>query len=134
MTTTLQRIVICTDVAGFVPERTLLHGLFCAHPQAFDEAMPASEFGLALDARDVEVGLALPTAVLVRGWLYCLRRDASVRTLPWLVEEVLRRQGRNCTWRGGSAKVVEVPEGVAWYLHEAEDGRESVHEQHRIWA
>lgn len=129
----VQRIVISTEVAGFVPERSLLHGLYAAHPEAFDEPFAACEFGLAEDASDADVALCAPTAVLVAGQLHFMRREAEVRTLPWLVDEVQRRQGHNCTWRGGTAKVVEVPLGVTWYLHEAEDGRESVHEQHRVW-
>lgn len=30
-------------------------------------------------------------------------------------------------------KVIEIPEGIGWYVHEAEDGSESIHEEHRIW-
>lgn len=129
----MQEIVISTEVAGFVPERTLLNGLFIAHPEAFDEPFPAEEFVLARDATEEEVALSAPMAVLRDGLLYFLRNDAQVRTLPWLVAEVRRREGHNCVWRGGTAKVVEVPDGVSWYLYEAEDGRESVHEQHRVW-
>ncbi len=129
----MQRIVISTEIAGFVPERSLLHGLFEAHPEAFDEPFAAEEFGLAASADEAELALKTHTAILKDGKLHFLLRDGFVRTLPWLVAEVGRRQGQNCTWRGGSAKVVEVPDGVQWHLWEDDDGSEAVHEAHRVW-
>jgi hypothetical protein len=129
----MPKIVISTEVAGFVPERTLLCGLFVAHPEAFDEPFALTDFGFASNASEAEVAEQIPSAILVDGQLRFLRSDCAIRALPWLVEEVQRRQGQNCTCYGGTAKVVEIPDDVAWYLYEAEDGRESIHEQHRVW-
>lgn len=36
-------------------------------------------------------------------------------------------------WFDTAVKVVEVPDGVDWYLFEDEDGSESIHETHRTW-
>jgi len=33
---------------------------------------------------------------------------------------------------GRNLKVVDVPDGVEWYIHEY-DGCESIHERHRVW-
>ena len=30
-------------------------------------------------------------------------------------------------------KVVEIPDNIDWYIVEADDGSESIHERHRIW-
>lgn len=30
-------------------------------------------------------------------------------------------------------KVVEIPDDVKWYIHESEEGYESIHEEHRSW-
>lgn len=131
----MPKVVISTEVAGFAPEYSLLKGLYNAHPEAFDsEGIPSEEFGLSADASESEVAAKAITGILVAGMLFFMRNDASVRTLPWLVAEVERRGGVNCTWRGGAAKVVDVPDDVEWYLFIGEDGSESVHEKHRSWA
>lgn len=31
-------------------------------------------------------------------------------------------------------RVVEIPDGVKWYIHESESGYESIHEEHRTWS
>jgi hypothetical protein len=31
-------------------------------------------------------------------------------------------------------KIVEIPDDVKWYIHEYDNGVESVHEEHRIWS
>jgi hypothetical protein len=131
----MQQIVISTQVGGFVPERTLLNALFAVHPEVFaPELWEPEEFGLTAGSDDAELDLKLMTAVIADGKVRVLWRDERVRTLPWLVAEVQRRQGLNCTWRGGPAVVVEVPDGVDWYVYVDDNGSESVHEKHRVWA
>jgi hypothetical protein len=131
----MQRIVICTEVAGFIPERSLMHGLFKAHPEAFEGPWEPENFGLTAESSDEDVSAVLCFGLLHNGELFLYRAtEKDARTLPWLVAEVERRQGRNCTWRGGCAKVVAVPDEVEWLLYEADDGSESIHEAHRIWA
>ena len=56
-----------------------------------------------------------------------IRRDD-----PMLVQVVLRLGGAANT-RYSSLKVVEVPDGVEWTIHEY-DGREWVAETHRTWS
>lgn len=29
--------------------------------------------------------------------------------------------------------IVEIPDGVDWYIHESEDGSETIYENHRVW-
>jgi hypothetical protein len=55
-----------------------------------------------------------------------IRRDD-----PMLVQVVLRL-GAAANTRYSSLKVVEVPDGVEWTIHEY-DGREWVAEAHRTW-
>ena len=131
----MQKIVISIEVGGFIPERSLLNALFAAHPEVFTpELWKPEEFGLTSDVDDAELDLKLMTAVVADGNVRVLWPDERVRTLPWLVAEVSRRQGLNCTWRGGRATIVEVPAGVEWYVYENEDGSESIHEGHRVWS
>ena len=121
-----QRIVYSADVAGFVPERWLLQGLFAAHPEAFDEPFDPADFFLDAQADDEEVARKTIFGLLRDGQLYFIRSEAWVRTLPWLVEAVQSRGGRGCVWRGGSVNVRELSDGVAWELHIDDDGREAV--------
>ncbi len=30
-------------------------------------------------------------------------------------------------------KVIEIPDDIKWYIHESEEGLETIHEEHRIW-
>lgn len=117
--------VISQEVAGFVPERSLLHGLYAAHPEAFDGPWDPSEFGLGQSTSEDAVAVKFPLGLIDCGGLYVVRTETWVRTLPWLVAEVQRRKGRNCTWHGGCASLVDVPEGP-WALWVDDDGSEHV--------
>lgn len=53
------------------------------------------------------------------------------RTNPKLVEcvETLKEKANG---ECAQLKVVEVPDGVEWYIHDY-DGDEEIHEKHRVW-
>ena len=50
---------------------------------------------------------------------------------PALVQAV-EELGENANGPHAELKIVSIPDDVEWYIHEY-DGRESVHEEHRIW-
>ena len=130
----MQRAGICPEVAGLVLTYEVLSGLFAAHPEAFSEPMPPEEFGLPEGATEADVEQAMLFAVFDgdRMLRFFEHHEARWRTLAWLADEVERREGKVC-WRDKRAKVLELPDDVRWYLYVAEDGSESVHEQHRVW-
>ena len=57
--------------------------------------------------------------------------DDSFRANPILVEcvEVLGDKANDSV---SNLRVVEIPDGVDWYIEDY-DGMESIHEQHRVW-
>jgi hypothetical protein len=55
-----------------------------------------------------------------------MERDDPV--LVQLVEEL----GEKADGRYAQLKIVEIPDGIEWVLQEY-DGRESIHEKHRVW-
>lgn len=82
-------------------------------------------FGLSSDAiaRIRELGTALPDHSAQRN----IPRDNA-----HLVQTV-RELGRRASGKYAALAIVEVPDGVAWHIHEY-DGFETVHEEHRAWS
>lgn len=63
-----------------------------------------------------------------------LESDSSLyddRTNPRLID-VVERLGENADGPHAELKVVEIPNGIEWSIHEY-DGTESIHEKHRSW-
>jgi len=56
-----------------------------------------------------------------------ITRDDTV--LVQVVEEL----GQEANTRYSELKVVEIPDGISWYIHEY-DGWETIHETHRSWS
>ena len=54
------------------------------------------------------------------------------RTDPDLIA-VVEELGPEADWHYSNLKVVEVPDDVRWHIHEY-DGKEEIHENHRIWS
>jgi len=50
---------------------------------------------------------------------------------PVLVQ-VVEELGQEANTRYNELKVVEIPNGISWYIHEY-DGKEEIHETHRSW-
>jgi hypothetical protein len=46
--------------------------------------------------------------------------------------QVVQELGEAAAGRYADLKIVEIPDGVSWHIHEY-DGYESVHEDHRSW-
>lgn len=57
--------------------------------------------------------------------------DPKFRAHPWLVETV-ERLGAAAAGEHATLKIVEIPEGIAWYIDDFA-GRETIHEKHREW-
>ena len=56
-----------------------------------------------------------------------ITRDDTV--LVQVVEEL----GQEANTRYSELRVVEIPDGTSWYIHEY-DGKEEIHETHRSWS
>jgi len=54
-----------------------------------------------------------------------------VRTDPILIEAV-EKLGEEANY-ASLLKIVTIPDDIEWYIWEADDGSEAVHEKHRIW-
>jgi hypothetical protein len=50
-----------------------------------------------------------------------------------LLVEIVQRMGEDANGRFSSLKIVEIPDGVEWFIAEY-DGREHVAERHRTWS
>ena len=50
---------------------------------------------------------------------------------PVLVQ-VVEELGQEANTRYSELRVVEIPNGISWYIHEY-DGKEEIHETHRSW-
>jgi hypothetical protein len=59
--------------------------------------------------------------------IMCVKRDD-----PLLVQ-VVEQYDWSTVRKSKRLKVVEIPDDVEWYVYEADDGQESVHEEHRVW-
>jgi len=46
--------------------------------------------------------------------------------------QVVEELGQEANTRYSELRVVEIPDGTSWYIHEY-DGREEIHETHRFW-
>lgn len=61
--------------------------------------------------------------------LYTFDRERDNPLLIRVVEE-LGEEANSC---GSELHIVEIPDGVNWYVHEDDSGYETVHETHRVW-
>ena len=46
---------------------------------------------------------------------------------------VVESLGKEANTRYSELEVVEIPDGISWYIHEY-DGKEEIHETHRSWS
>lgn len=110
----------------------MVRELFNRHPELFDEPLEAADFR-GQGESDEELVAHYSGSALVDEKLYFLK-DPAVRTCAWLIEQLESRGYEVMVGNAGrTLKVVEVPDDVQWYLFEAEDGSESIHEKHRVW-
>ena len=116
----MQKIAICADFGGFSVSKEATEWMAKRGSKRAIEELKESErdpywygFGIG-ESKEFEEGYS----------------DHRSRTDPDLIAaiETLGDRAR----RGSKLKVVEVPDGVEWYIHEY-DGWESVHEVHRVW-
>lgn len=78
---------------------------------------------------------------------YKLREEAGCDKRIVIAIEELIKSNKNCFFstfqttctdcKGQSTcerlAIIEIPDGIEWYIHENEMGVESIHEKHRIW-
>ena len=85
-----------------------------------------------LDLKPKNERTSLDEALYRGGGRYwdCWLRDN--RTHPLLIQAVETLGARASGWNA-NLKVVEIPDGVE-YTIETNDGRESIHEKHRVWS
>jgi hypothetical protein len=65
-------------------------------------------------------------------WEFPLRIDGQERAHPLVIECAETLGCAAISGEFAELKIVEIPDGVAWYIHEY-DGTEQVYEQHRSW-
>jgi hypothetical protein len=47
--------------------------------------------------------------------------------------QVIEELGEEANSQHSTLKIVEIPDGIEWYIYHREDGVESIHEKHRTW-
>lgn len=130
----MQQIIIgAKDHVSFWLSRPVIEDLFKRRPELFGTPMPADEMRTAQDQSDAELVDQYEYAVLHDGHLHFLDDTDGARTDPLLLEQ-LRANGP-CALSASDIplRIVEIPEDVEWYVFEADDGTESIHEKHRVW-
>jgi hypothetical protein len=85
-------------------------------------------FGLTDEAMDLYTKLCESAGVEAKEYVYEISRDC-----PHLVETVLTLGTTAKTRCYSKLKIVEIPDGVEWSVHEY-DGMEWVAENHRTWS
>lgn len=126
--------VIIAPNTLFELNRACLEQLFERRRDVFDEGMDVEMMRLP-GRTDAQVLAWYKSAVLRDGILYFLKDKAQeLRTDAELVA-LIEARGSAAVQDSGrdGLKVVEIPEGVDWYIRTEEDGSESIHEVHRIW-
>lgn len=124
------RVLIGPGVCGFALAQPVLETLFECSPHYFSAAMPVSDhpgpLGGGWDEAAVVRG---PSLYFLHPALPALRCDA------WLLAQFDVLGGQGIAGKGcGGLKAVLLPSGVGWHIVEDEDGSETVHENHRVWA
>jgi hypothetical protein len=130
------KIVIGTKACGLKLRTEMIHALYARNP-GFFYGMPHDLWFLKDDGPESEAEFRklFPEAVVGEAEVFFLKdADPALRTDPWLVAQVCVALPTvvKDDYRGG-VKIVDVPDGVRWYIRADEDGSEKVHEEHRIW-
>lgn len=131
------KVLISTGVCGLQISKEMMQALF-ERDQSFFDPMPRSEWteadGLPTGSNELQ-RLFGDRAVITESYIYFFKSQvAALRTNPWLIEQAEQDVARVVVagYEKG-VKVVELPDGVKWYLRCDDDGSESIHEEHRVW-
>lgn len=134
------KILIGVKPGGLGLNRFALTELYKRIPEAFDSFYHI-DFLFSEDSHltGVEAQKRLlecysSNAVVDTEKIHFLNNIVAIRSNLWLIEQVERDPIRVIDLSGlHSVRVCEIPDGIKWYLHEDDDGSESIHEEHRIW-
>ena len=129
------QVLIAPCVCGFHLRPEIVNQLFEHHPELFDEPHSAAYMlGEVLGNSQEALAALMVNAVRREDDLFFLNTGAALRTCPWLLALFFAQGSDALVERPGlSLKVVEIPDGVDWYIYSDDDGSEAVHEKHRIW-
>lgn len=132
------KILTSPCVGGPNLNQAVVDELFTRCPELFDEPHQVSAFFAEGEDRNAPHHDALIANTVIRGELiYFLNtRSAEFRTCAWLIAKVASEGSERIVPAGSGhrVKIVEIPEGVDWYIYSDDDGTETIHEQHRVWS
>jgi len=77
-----------------------------------------------------EASREFPNSSMMASYYEFTPRDC--RTDPILISAIETLGPRKAGGRYAELKIVEIPDGISWYIEDY-DGRETIHEDHRIW-
>lgn len=135
------KIAIGVGVNGLRLNNYALAELYKRHPEYFD-SFDHGDFLFTEDAHltgqsaaDRLMEIYENQAVADTNKIHFLNDGGRMRTNAWLIEQLEQDPVRVITMGyEDTAKVIEIPDDVEWYIHSSEDGSESIHEKHRVWA
>ena len=130
------QVLIAPCVAGLHLRQDILDQLFARHPEMFDAPHSAADLlGEQHQHTPDDVASLMANSVVRGDEVHFLDTGVPLRTSTWLLEKFAAEGSAGLVARPSqSLKVVEIPDGVNWYVFENDDGREAVHERHRIWS
>jgi hypothetical protein len=132
------KILTSPCVGGPNLSHEVVDELFARCPELFDEPHQVSAFFPEGEDRSAPHLAALLANTIIRDELiYCLDTSSQkFRTCSWLVEKVEKDGGDSVVPVGSTTrlKIVEIPDGVEWYVYSNDDGSESINEKHRVWS
>lgn len=135
------KIAIGVGVNGLRLNNYALAELFKRHPEYFDSFDHATFLFTddahltGQDACNKLMEIYSSQAVADHNKIYFLNDGAQVRTNKWLIEQIEQDPVRVIEMGyEDTAKIVDIPDGIQWYMHASEDGSESIHEHHRVWS
>jgi hypothetical protein len=129
------QVLIAPCAAGFHLHQDILDQLFARHPEMFDAPHSAAELlGERRHLTPADQASLLANSVVRGDDVHFLDMGVPLRTSTWLLDKLAAEGSASLVARSSqSLKMVEIPEGVNWFVFENDDGSEAVHERHRIW-
>lgn len=129
------KILIGPGVNGLALSPSIVASLFELDRSLFNEPIPREMLvgGLPVQT-DAELEAMFVHSHVVGTDVYFLNEGAELRTNAWLIDKfTIEGAAALAAEPRAKIKIVEIPDGVDWYVYKDDCGSESIHETHRVW-
>jgi hypothetical protein len=127
------KVLICNHPGGLHLHNNVVAQLHRDQPSLFDERFSiVALFGPDQNSRDMI--LNAPHTVVIGDDAFELPMSIEVRSNPWLIAKFEKEGSAGLSAKEGrQIKIVEIPEGIEYYIYRDDDASEEVHETHMVW-